>query len=1010
MRLTADDFAALSRLLDAAESVSADARPAWIESLGAADAPFKVMLQELLARGGGVETDDFLHRLPAFTLGENVGHGYARGRELAVGEIVGPYRLVREIGRGGMASVWLAARTDASMDRLTALKLPFADGMSQRFAERFVRERDILAGLSHGHIARLYDAGVSAEGQPYLSMEYVEGQPITDYCDAHRLDVKERIAIFLEVLEAIRHAHMRLVLHRDLKPSNILVTPAGHVMLLDFGIAKLLVDGEAHESDLTRLGGRAMTPAYASPEQLAGSALSTASDVYSLGVVLYELLTGQRPYRLKGDSRLALENAIAEADVLRPSLSITAVATVSRRAATARALARTLKGDLDTIVLKALKKAPLERYRTADALAEDLERFRAGKPILARSDSAVYFARRFVGRHRLIVTIAAIASLALMFAGAISIWEAHVARAAAARAEHEARKAQAVRGFLLDLFRTNTDAQPDPVRARQTTARELLDVGARRANAHLQDQPEAAEAIDDTLADMYDALGLDREAAQIEGMRVEALRRAYGNKDPRVAAALLSYAQGVYNTDGYLRAVPLLAEARSLLDATGDTTSPTRGQLLIDEARFRLAAAPAVSRHSADAAVAFFTKYPSPDDWLVSAYLYAARSRYILGDYVGAEAQYRAALAALAKLASPPLSTELTAVVGLAEAETKLGRIADAERDFRSILAKSRQRNGPSHLDTVQVETRLGAFLHATSRRAEGRQLLVESVRKVELDATLDQPNLTLQVERNLGVSLLADGRLEAATALLAKNAAERRTRDPATTTLALALRDLAVAMTALGQYPQAEALAAEATAVWQSAVGAAAAPDATDSFRLVEARLRLARGDPGGALHSLQDAMSAARVGPAGSPVDPVNVEVALSRAYSMLGRTGDAVHTAEHAVDVVQRAAYRVHYSTLEADALTELGRVERLAGELAAARPALERAVALRASSDDPASPWLAAARVELAACLLDLGERPAATKLLAQARSALATHPRISGEFTEPLRALTVRLRP
>ena len=1010
MRLTANDFAALSRLLDAVENVSAEARPAWIDGLDAADAPFKAMLQELLTRGGGVETDDFLRRLPAFAPGDDVAQIDACGRALAAGAIVGPYRLVREIGRGGMASVWLAARADASMDRLTALKLPFADGTSRRFAERFARERDILAGLSHGHIARLYDAGVSVDGQPYLSMEYVEGQPITDYCDARRLDVQERITLFLGVLGAIRHAHLGLVLHRDLKPSNILVTAAGHVMLLDFGIAKLLVEGEAHESDLTRLGGRAMTLAYASPEQLAGNALSTASDVYSLGVVLYELLTGKRPYRLKENSRLALENAIAEADVLRPSLSITAVATVSRRAPTARALARSLKGDLDTIVLKALKKEPLERYRTADALAEDLERYQASKPILARSDSAAYFVRRFIGRHRLTVAIATIATVALMLAGAVSIWEAHVARAQAARAEHEARKAEAVQGFLLDLFRTNTDAQPDPVRARQTTAREMLDLGALRANAHLKDQPEAAEAIDDTLADMYHALGLDLEATQIEGARVEALRRAYGDGDPRVAAALLTYAEGVYHTDGYLRAIPLLAEAQQLLDGAGDTRSLARGQLLLDQARFRLAAAPAVSRHSADAAVAFFTQHPSPDDWLVSAYLYAARSRYVLGDYVGAEAEYRAALGALATLASPPLSTELTAVVGLAEAETKLGRIADAERDFRSILAKSRQRNGPSHLDTVQVETRLGAFLHATSRREEGRRLLVESVRQVEHDSSLNQPNLTLQVERNLGVSLLADGRLEPATALLSKNAAERRTRDPSTTTLALTLRDLAVAMTALGQYPQAEALAAEATATWQSAVGGTAAPEATEAFRLVEAQLHLARGDPGAALRYLPDPVLAAPMSTSGSPVDPVNVEVALSRAYSMLGRADDALRTARHAVDVVQRAAERVHYSTLEADALTELGRVERLAGQPGAARPALERAVALRAVSDDPASPWLAAARVQLAACLLDLGERPAAKKLLEQARSALATHPQVSAEFTDPLRVLSARLRP
>ena len=251
--------------------------------------------------------------LPLFSDGSSFAalHGrFALPMAFEAGGEVGPYRLLREIGHGGMSTVWLVNRSDGQMHRDVALKLPHIFLHQASFAERFSRERDILAALTHPNIARLYDAGISSAGQPYLAMEYVEGAPLLEHCDERRLAIADRVELFLQVLDAVRYAHSKLVLHRDLKPSNILVTATEQVRLLDFGIAKLIVDGSVTETELTRFGGRALTLAYASPEQVLGRPLGTASDVYSLGVILSELLTGARPYRLQNDSRGALEDAI----------------------------------------------------------------------------------------------------------------------------------------------------------------------------------------------------------------------------------------------------------------------------------------------------------------------------------------------------------------------------------------------------------------------------------------------------------------------------------------------------------------------------------------------------------------------------------------------------------------------------------------------------------------------------------------------------------------------------
>ena len=328
------------------------------------------------------------------------------------GDLIGPYRLIRLLGEGGMAEVWLAQRADGTIKREVALKLPRLRGDRQDLASRFARECDILAALEHPHIARLYDAGISPDGLPYLAMEYVRGEKLTTWCDQLRLGVSERLQLLLQVLDAVQYAHAHQVIHRDIKPSNILVNEGGQVQLLDFGVAKLL----AQDEQLTIAYGRAMTPDYASPELARGDPPEPCSDVYSLGVLLYELLTGCLPYRMKArGSGAQLEQAILAAEVLPPSTHLAPDAGAAR-GTTPEKLARRLRGDLDAIVLMALAKEPARRYDGASSMSEDVQRYLHGKPVKARSAPLHYRIGKFLRRNRAVVGLSAIAIIAVLVA------------------------------------------------------------------------------------------------------------------------------------------------------------------------------------------------------------------------------------------------------------------------------------------------------------------------------------------------------------------------------------------------------------------------------------------------------------------------------------------------------------------------------------------------------------------------------------------------------------------
>ncbi|MBW8848184.1 MAG: serine/threonine protein kinase [Burkholderiales bacterium] len=512
--LTPQDMRMLSHLLDEALALAAERREAWLAALPPPQAHLAAPLREMLARAAD-PAPLTLPRLGAWE-GEDPAAVHA-------GDRIGPYRLLEEIGHGGMGSVWRAERADGSYQREVALKLPrltWGAGLARLMAQ----ERDIGAMLEHPNIARLYDAGIDARGWPYLALELVAGQPIDAWCHSQKLGVGERLALLLQVLRAVGYAHGRLVVHRDIKPSNVLVTPDGQAHLLDFGIAKLLSEANAGVA-LTQESERRLTPHYASPEQLRDEPVTVATDVYSLGVLAFELLTGHTPYRLGSvgrSSRAAWEAAVLAGEPERAS---------SR--CDDPAMARAVRGDLDAILAKALRRDPAERYASVEAFAQDLERHQRGEPVLAQPDSPWYRLGRTLRRHRLALAATTTVLAALAVGGGLALRQAQ-------RAELAAQRQSVATSFAAALLRADQTAFFARTDARRPTPELTLADSAALIQQRFSAEPELQADLMGAVARLFLEMDRPEQAAEHAKRQHDALQRAGAGSEALAAAQLLA--------------------------------------------------------------------------------------------------------------------------------------------------------------------------------------------------------------------------------------------------------------------------------------------------------------------------------------------------------------------------------------------------------------------------------------------------------------------------------------
>ncbi len=779
---------------------------------------------------------------------------------------VGPYRIVTELGHGGMGTVYLATRDDDQFRKKVALKLVRRGMDTREIVQRFRYERQILASLEHPGIARLYDGGVTDDGRPYFAMEYVEGQPLDDYCDAHRLSLDERLQLFETACEAVQYAHRNLVVHRDLKPSNILVSDDGTVKLLDFGIAKLLADEPpAPDAPLTRTGWRVMTPAYAAPEQVRGASVTTATDVYALGVVLYELLTGRRPFDTAALSASEAETTILEQLPDRPSTMVTRpiicrhrdgvtetiapdVMSIARRTTPAR-LRRQLQGDLDTICLKALRKEPARRYASTEALLDDLRRYRAGQPIAARRDSLRYRATKFVRRHQAGVGIAFVALIILTGLGFY-----HTARLTQERdrAQSEANRAQAAMTFMETLFE---GADPDETLGDTLTVFELLDRGAAQVNRGLSDQPTVQATTKHILGTLYLKLGAyDRAAplleqalasspstanASVSSPQIDLAhlhvktgsypiadslfqtalsrrRMAWGDRHESVAGILIEYGAALERMGRYDEAETHLHEALSILtQAPGDQREP------IADARMVLATVRLNEGHYTEADSLFRdvlvmrrTLYGPTHSKVAEVLNNRGNLLYDQGDYEAAEPPLREALSIRRQLFGNDHPAVSEALNNLALVPYARGDYAAADSLMRLSLGIVERLVGREHRDVAMtlnnigwVQLRQGDLDGAESTFRESLRIMQEAAGPLSADAALLLGNVGFVLHKK---QQYADAEPFLREAL----AARQQVHGPESMHVAWRQFALAEVLRDLKRYPEAETLHRESMAI----------------------------------------------------------------------------------------------------------------------------------------------------------------------------------------------------
>lgn len=697
------------------------------EACGTDDSLFSQSASEL-ERNTSDWWDDEVASDTGDTRGEAAEHRATGGR-------IGAYRVIRSLGEGGMGEVLLAERDDAEFRQRVAIKLVRRGLISRQVRGRLKTERQILARLNHPNIAKLLDGGTAPDGTPFIVMEYIEGRPVDNYCDDERLSLEARVRLFRSVCSAVHYAHQNLIIHRDLKPSNILVTADGTPKLLDFGIAKLLDERQAmHTLAVTHADYRMLTPDHASPEQIQGQPITTASDIYVLGILLYELLTGRRPFNVTAIRLSEIERAICDQPPPPPSALIEAMERdehssaanqlAHRRSTSIGKLRRSIRGDLDNIVLLALRKEPERRYSSAEQFSGDLDRFLQGLPVLAQSDTWSYRAKKFVRRHTIAVALsAALLVSVLAFAITSYVQADRIARqrdAVAAQreiADQQRNRAEQVSSFLIDLFRVS---DPSQARASEVTAQEILDQGARKIDRELTDQPELRATLLETIGRVYLSLGQVHQAEAALSRSLSMRQNTAGTSDVEIASTMSGLAEVLmekgeldeaerlqrealerYGGDGNVRHVDF---ARSL--ATLGRVLKTRGNF--SEAEVLL-----------NQSMRTYLRDTPSDPGVTAVISDLALIALDRGELGYAENLYRRAIElARGMLGEDSLQFALQ-LHNLALVHQAQGNLREAEIAFKESLALFDTIYGDKHIETIRAAGNYALFLRQAQRLEE---------------------------------------------------------------------------------------------------------------------------------------------------------------------------------------------------------------------------------------------------------------------------------------------------
>ena len=976
MQIKPSDFVTLSRLLDEALALQPAQRESWLATLPAESMHLVPRLRDMLENAASTD-DSFLSAPSLRQPGSSL-------TDVEAGGVVHPYRLVREIGRGGMGTVWLAERIDGGPKRPVALKLPRL-AWGSGLAERMARETDIGALLEHPNIARLYDAGVDEHGRPFLALEYIDGVPLDAWCAGRKLSIPERLQLFMQVARAVAYAHGRLVVHRDIKPANVLVSREGHVHLLDFGIAKLVHEAGPEAvpdgDGLTQSHGRPLTPRYASPEQLCNKPITVASDIYSLGVLLYQLLTGVCPHGEEQRSLAALEEAVLQEDAPLASSRV-------RDAAAARSL----RGDLDAILAKALRREPAERYPTVDEFVRDIERHLAGDVVVAQPDRAAYRLGKALRKHRLAFASGAAVAASLVVGAALAVGQAQRANAEAKGARAAAERAAVVKDFVVDVFKINSRDASSSNEARQLPVELLLDRGARLIETRF----EGRNDLQAELFGVVTRIMLDSQAAQLalrySAKHLDALAAGHPQPD-QLARAHLQHAEALRANQREAEAEVAVGRALAAAPSVGERVRARlmRTELLRarPDAKGALAEVELIEREGPALATL-------PASMRAELSFARAQALATLDRLDEARPVFEQAIAKAAAAESEGL--RLASRFRLAYAQRLLGAgfTVDAKAMYAQGLSAMYALGGPDDLEAALAELRAVSGLTSADAATfeEAQRAFDKTIAILDRQGARAPAWLRADVEHDFSCIALFYGDVAQGHALAVKSAAVLRqiTGNPTAGTC------LAWSQMMAGRHEEAEREYQQLLASVDT--GNACASWCRAHTYMAMAHNRLMQGSVAAArellaimpeLPQLQGATEAAKTGPMFA------VRVERARIELDAGRFEAALALLEGVPDgryMINRA------EVLRAESLCRLGRPD-------AALPAM-RAWADSEEANPRPSPWLADMRARAAFCELQAGHTARAAALAQRAREAFQRQPGVSPAYMRVLLEVEKRL--